>query len=238
MQQIEPFADIRQGTWCIHCGSTAKGSRDHVPSKVFLDRPYPENLPVVDICGRCNQGFSLDEQYLSCFLECVVCGSTDPERLERAKIRRTLSQQVELRSRIERSKRDSDTLDGDKLIVWQPEQERVRNVILKLARGHASFELNEPMMDEPDAISIAPLHLSPESDGENFEASPIRDSPIAPWPEVGSRAMQRLMTGAALVDGWIEVQEERYRCQIVGAGFVSVRMVLRDYLAAEVVWQI
>ena len=34
-------------------------------------------------------------------------------------------------------------------ILWQPEDERVRNVILKLARAHIAFEQNEPQLDEP-----------------------------------------------------------------------------------------
>ena len=166
-----------------------------------------------------------------------MCVSTDPERLERAKISRTLQKRPKLRSRVETAKREADTLGGGKLLVWQPEEDRVRNVILKLAIGHAFFELNERMEDEPDQTWFMPLHLMSKDDRENFEASPLGNFPIAPWPEVGSRAMQRLITGADLVDGWVSVQENRYRYRTMTAGFVAVRMVIRDYLAAEVVWE-
>ena len=40
---------------------------------------YPIHMPTVQSCGNCNNGFSDDEEYLACFIECVVCGATDPE---------------------------------------------------------------------------------------------------------------------------------------------------------------
>jgi hypothetical protein len=236
LQYIENFGDGRQGAWCIHCGGAAKGSRDHMPSRVFLDKPYPENLPQVDVCVSCNQSFSLNEEYLACFLECVVCGTTHPDRLVRPKIRRILDRTTSLRARIERGKREAKTIGRDDLIVWRPEERRVQNVILKLARGHAFFELNEPMLDQPTRLLTTPLHLLADEDRGKFEASALEDFPIAPWPEVGSRAMQRLASGADMVDGWVVVQPGRYRYQAIAAGFVSVKMVLRDYLAAEVIW--
>jgi len=202
----------------------------------FLDEPYPENLPEVDVCAPCNQSFSLDEEYLACFLECVVCGTTDPDRLVRPKIRRGLERNTSLRARIGQARREAETVGGDKLVLWSPEQPRVQNVILKLARGHAFFELNEPMFDQPTHLSATPLHVMADEDRSRFEASPLDEFPIAPWPEVGTRTMQRFASGADLVDGWVIAQPGRYRYQAVAAGFVSVKMVLRDYLAAEVIW--
>ena len=49
-------------------------SRDHVPSKVLLRQPYPENLPVVEICSRCNSGFAKEEEYVAAFVSAVVWG--------------------------------------------------------------------------------------------------------------------------------------------------------------------
>jgi hypothetical protein len=206
-----------------------------MPSKVFLDEPYPANLPEVDVCAPCNQSFSLDEEYLACLLECAACGSTDPEKLVRPKVQRILAKAAPLRSRLELAKREADTHGGEKLVVWTPEDARVRNVILKLARGHALFELNEPMLDEPDHLSFVPIHLMSNDDRRRFENSPMEE-PFAVWPEVGSRAMQRLITGEDLAAGWVVVQENRYRYQAVAGGFVSVKIVLRDYLAAEAIW--
>jgi hypothetical protein len=56
---------------CIYCGESAN-TREHVPSKVFLSRPYPENLPTVPACFDCNNSFSEDELFLSLFMVRVI----------------------------------------------------------------------------------------------------------------------------------------------------------------------
>jgi len=38
---------------CIYCQEQAT-TREHVPSKVFLDEPYSDQLQVVPACSRCN----------------------------------------------------------------------------------------------------------------------------------------------------------------------------------------
>jgi hypothetical protein len=105
---------------------------------------------------------------------------------------------------------------------------------LKLARGHASYELGEPQLNQPMSLNFAPLDtLSPEA-RDDFESPP---SPTA-WPEVGSRAMQRLIEEEGAVDwpGWVVVQSGRYRYSAsIGEGTV-IRIVISEYLAGEVTW--
>lgn len=83
-------------------------------------------------------------------------------------------------------------------------------VVLKLARCHAAFELNEPRLREPSHLGIKPLPLMTEVEREAFERD---DDTFGIWPEVGSRAMQRvLVAGAdAVVERWVTVQESNYR---------------------------
>jgi hypothetical protein len=38
---------------CVYCGRVTE-TRDHVPSRVLLDEPYPDNLPVVPSREACN----------------------------------------------------------------------------------------------------------------------------------------------------------------------------------------
>ena len=85
MEQIKPFSDSRLEGYCAYCGDITN-TRDHVPSKILLDEPYPENLPVVPACSKCNQGFSLDEEYLACLIECIIVGSTKPRDVKRDKM--------------------------------------------------------------------------------------------------------------------------------------------------------
>ena len=108
---------------CIHCGC-GTGPRDHVPSKVILDEPYPPDLPVVDTYEACNQGLLLNKQNLVCFLECVIHGATDPDALGRARAARMLRELPDLRSRIQLFKRE--TLWGE--LLWNPEVDRVKKL--------------------------------------------------------------------------------------------------------------
>ena len=211
MRQISDYSDNRTKGFCVHCGGRDE-TRDHSPSKVFLDSPYPENLPVSPACLPCNNGFALDEQYLACLIECVIAGDVAPEHIERSGIRRILQDNVGLRERLRncRSVQESG-------IFWSADTTRVSRVLLKLARCHAAFENGEPQLEEPKALWFRPLALMNIKELKDFESPPGK---IMMWPEVGSRAMQRLLIAEAGVydEGWIVVQEERYRYR-VDAGY-------------------
>ena len=43
------FNDNRLNNICPYCGDYGD-TRDHVPSKALLDRPFPNDLPVVPAC--------------------------------------------------------------------------------------------------------------------------------------------------------------------------------------------
>lgn len=49
--------------------------------------------------------------------------------------------------------------------------------------------------------------------------------------------MTRLCTGEDMTDGWIVVQEGVYRYAAVESAGFQVRMIVREYLAAEVIWE-
>ncbi len=84
MRQINIFSDRRFDLSCSYCGSSLKEqTRDHVPSKILLDKPFPENLPVILACYSCNQNFSMDEEYFACLIECAKLGTTEIENLQR-----------------------------------------------------------------------------------------------------------------------------------------------------------
>ena len=148
---------------CVFCGGPPD-TRDHVPSKVFLNDPLPDDLPIVEACVTCNQGFSLDEEYFACFLEAVLSGTADPEKMTRTKIRCALSRNPGLVSRLQASVR----FDPDGTMIWTPENDRVRNVVLKLARGHAAYELSLAQLDEPSEIGFLPFIAMSEHDRTEF----------------------------------------------------------------------
>lgn len=229
MQQIPNYGDNRTLAFCAFCGGTTD-TRDHCPSKVFLDEPYPTNLPWVPACLVCNTGFSKDEEYLACLISCVVAGSTDPNLLFREKTRRILQAKPKLRALLQAA--CSESL-GKTTFTIKPD--RVTSVLKKLAQGHALYELHETCIRAPDRFEFAPLDLLSQKQREHFE----KPAASTVWPEVGSRAMQRLVVANAFVSSpaWLEVQPDRYRfLASLGEG-IEVRIVINEYLACFVQWK-
>jgi len=228
VRQIVPRGDERVLGACIYCGA-APETRDHVPSRVLLDEPFPENLPVVPSCRACNTSFSLDEEYCAALIDCVTVGTSEPTSRHRAKVRRILEHQPALAAALQAA-RSVDPATG--AIKFAPNVDRLRTVVLKLARGHAAFELHAVDDDEPSSVSIAPLALLDDPSREAFESPPVASL----FPEVGSRAMTRMFEHGVPSPSWIVVQSERYRFLASPGLPVLVRLVIGEYLGGEVIW--
>ena len=215
----------------MFCGA-GPATREHVVSKMFLDDPLPDHLPLVHSCQSCNNGFSRDEEYLGCLIDCVVSGSTDPEAVGRYKVRASLRHSPALAARIAAGRVEA----GNGQLVWKPEEERVRSIALKLARGHAAHQYSEPRLDDPEGVTVVPLATMTLEQRHWFETIP--ESPG--WPEIGSRAFVNILVadGNAFSDenGWTILQPGRYRYAVAQPGETIVRGVLSEYLAFEVVW--
>jgi len=233
MEQIVPFADDRLLAGCVYCGGVESLTRDHVPSKVLLDEPFPDNLPVVPACDACNQSFSSDELYFACVLESVVSGG-ELSRM-RPRIARRLKDMPDLRARVEASRVRS----ADGRLIHQVEVQRVRSVLLKLARGHVAYELSEPHAEDPAHVRFSPIEDWTDSEMKAFITPPTSQAAQV-WPEIGSRAFILRAAGnpAVASASWFVVQHGRYQYMAeVGRAGTLVRMLIRDYLAAEVIWE-
>jgi hypothetical protein len=159
----------------------------------------------------------------------VLAGSVEANLIKRQKIRRILERKPALVSRFREARRE--TAGGTSFMV---ETKRIESIVLKLARGHAAFELNEPKLDDPSNLAVLPFPSMVPEVRESFEASPWSSI----WPEVGSRAMQRLVVSDPGVSVWITAQPGYYRYLTSVSVGVIVRMVIGEYLACEVVWDI
>lgn len=241
MKQFEDYADNRLINGCIYCGGHPD-TREHVPSKVFLDPPLPSYLPVVGACKDCNNGFSLDEEYLACLIECVLAGCTDPGLVTRARVAKTLQHSPALQARLEEAKYE----EGSRT-HFAIEPDRVRRVLAKLAKGHAAFELSQPCSGDPSVVWYAPLESLTVEQRDSYEASQV----VQAFGEIGSRGMQRLMvtqftlqseaeetsTLDLFINDWVDVQEGRYRYHAADYGDeLRIKIVISEYLACEVVW--
>ena len=235
MRQLNDCSDVRSRGFCIHCGvglDEGNTSRDHVPTRALLDRPYPDNLPAVDVCSECNNGFSKGEDYFVALMACVISGSVELGGRELPVAAGILARSADLAARIERTRRVQWTLWGDAEVQWSAEPDRVENVVLKNARGHAFHELGLPLEFRPSHVGVCPIPLLSHGQRDQFEQWPED----ALWAEMGSRMMQRMALGD-LEYGWVMVQEGVYRYMGVRRpGETVVRSVIREYLATEVSW--
>ena len=66
---------------CVYCGEPAT-TKDHVPPRCLLEKPYPTNLRTVPCCSRCNSKFSLDEQYFLILLSQIGASPTLAAKVE------------------------------------------------------------------------------------------------------------------------------------------------------------
>ncbi len=243
MDQIKDFADSRLIFGCVHCGEPLGETRDHVPPKCFLDKPYPENLSISRCCPECNNQLSRDEEYVVCLIECILAGSVEPNKLMRKSVAATLQRAKGLRLRLQNALRISN--EGP---VFEVETERLKRVLLKLAKGHAAYELSQPCHEDPAHFWFGPLSSLSHEVLDRFNEPHIQKM----FGEVGSRNLQRMIVCEAklaatenvqpkiarmLVNDWIEVQSGNYRFLAIDEGReVVIRLVIREYLACEVGW--
>lgn len=225
---MNDYSDTRQLQTCVYCGKPTR-TRDHVPSKVLLDEPYPDNLAVVPSCMECNHGFSSDEEYFACLIEIMSLGTLDLEVIERNKVRRILSAKPKLKMLIQES---ITYTNGSHLI--KPDWKRVESVVLKHAKGLSAYYMNTPIHgDNPSNLFIEPWTQMTEDQIIQFNQPLVHNK----LPEVGSRVCWNL----CLIEGipfspWIEVQENRFRYQTKADNCIVVRMVFSEYLLCELVW--
>jgi len=244
MDHIDDFSDERHKAWCIQCGKTlsltkGESNKDHVPSQCMLDKKAPDNLPEVRICRECNAGFSGDEEYFVAFLGSVISGTADPKGQAIKRSERVLASNRKIQEAVESSLTVQTDSSGKERVVFVPDMERILRVIVKNARGHVYFEHGQPVFGEPDYANAVPLEVMTKHQASAF----LNVDHGGVWPEVGSRMMQRLARTAFGVDdpdfkdGWVIVQPGVYRYTAIDDDRFVVRIIMREYLAAEVIWE-
>jgi len=48
---------------CIYCNTSIADTVDHIPPKLLLSQPYPDNLLTVPSCFKCNSSFQKHDEY-------------------------------------------------------------------------------------------------------------------------------------------------------------------------------
>lgn len=214
---------------CIYCGRVAE-TREHVPSKTFLNEPYPDNLPTIPACYECNNGYSKDEKYISCFLDVLKSYVYIDYELKNSTITR-LQEDIGLKKMI----REQIFIKDDKA-YFSVDDNKIKRILTKLARGHAGFELDYVKFDD---VGIDVKYNFLFNLSKDYIKTFNNDSTYSLAPEVGSRGtylIQNLdLSDAKMVAMWNIVQNEQYRYQVLyNKSNIIVKIVIFEFLYCEV----
>lgn len=117
--------------FCVYCDKPAL-TRDHVPPKSLLQRPYPANLRTVPACTGCNNGYAKDEQYLAVLLAHISPHDHLQAKLDPGgSINRALETAPSLDDRLI----NSIEVDEHGSPYIRPELERIARITTKIAFG-------------------------------------------------------------------------------------------------------
>ncbi len=227
------YYDGKNENGCIYCGAIAN-TREHFPSKVLLNKPYPDNLFTLPACLKCNNGYSLDEEYLACFIEKLKEKVFKGYKM-RDKIIDILNKKIKLNELI-----DEQIISDGELIILNVETDRFKKVIEKIAICHAGYEFDT--ITSCDTINTwfdFAVNLS------NDQIKCFKESQISNViPEIASRYSTEyciVETNGSkdifLMYNWEKIQKGIYEyCVFINYnGNVCVRLILSDFLYCEVI---
>lgn len=159
---------------------------EHVPARVFLDRPFPENLATVYACRACNNGTSADELYVACLLEVMLAGTIDCAVLKRRRIAQALERHPELTTSLQQALEGTSSARHAKQVA-----QSLTTVATKIARGHLMFDLADPRYDAPQSVRWFRMDEVSTAEAEAFDqwSNWVSATPRL-LPEVGSRALR------------------------------------------------
>ena len=212
---------------CCYCGLEIGTTRDHVPSKILLDKPYPENLMTVPCCKDCNNSFSADEEYVAALIEKSWNGCLDDDFIEREAVRRSLRHSESIRARLSNLFQKS----NNGMLYLNFEEGRLENVIRKTALGLGRYECGK-VFSVRKILSLLRDNLE-ERELALFEFGMVRHER---YPEVGSRLLAQVVeSGNVLNAEWKIVQPNRFRYMIrQRRTSVEIRLVFSECFIAVV----
>lgn len=100
-------------------------------------------------------------------------------------VKRALSRNLRLMVQLEKYRWYDDT----GCPWWQSNEAQLHNVVMKLPKGHAAYELSELWHDESGVYSFCTIIAIPEVKRQDFEG--MRSGFQCLWAELGSRGFQR-----------------------------------------------
>ncbi|MBR0542035.1 MAG: hypothetical protein IJK26_07510 [Clostridia bacterium] len=238
--------------FCIYCGKKSD-TREHIPSKAFLRKPYPSDLAVLPACSSCNNSFSDDELYTEIYIDALKHLSGYSNDIS-----------IENKDRVFKNSAFLDAQNDVKLFYETgsiPNRKQIERVILKLAIGHLVYELSEgyggvEWAGNPESIEYNFAFALNDSIIENYNEFVSLNGKIL--PEVGTRTYNNILVFEAKLSpcesipnsnkqlimplafmNWVDVQDGNYRYMAWmedGKTFV-IKIVLHEFCYAKIVFK-
>lgn len=231
--------------YCVYCGEKSD-TREHCPSKVFLSEPYPNDLPVLPACFKCNNGFSADEIYTEIYIDALkyLSGNSD-----------TLSDKNKkhINNNTAFSDAQMDLTNFNKTGVM-PKRDKILRILTKLSICHMVYDLSEGY--SVDGCRILPLKVEYKmgleistNEKEQFENFVYMSDKLCPI--IGSRVYDRIfvlepilnneignVTIPLIIMDWYNIQDDNYRyvAWFDNDNTFHVRIVLHNFLYSEAIF--
>ena len=112
---------------CIFCSNPAD-TREHIIPRCFLNKPYPNNLPTLLSCRKCNSSFSLDEEYVMYLIDYLKSIEVNDGEFTRQKAEKAFEHNGKLEDRMIES---LEVLDNG--VCFNVENDRVERIAKKIS---------------------------------------------------------------------------------------------------------
>lgn len=174
--------NLRGRPVCAICGVRVATTRDHLPPKALLVKPYPDNLITVPACAVCNNGASqVDEQFRVYLAATVGDKSESAKKLWKDRSLATLRKNRKLVTALSSTMRDvevrtpSGTVIGKRTAYLWPAPV-FESVVERIARGLYFHHFGE-VLGSRVACEVGFLNSLPET--------VVKDTADWPYSHVG-----------------------------------------------------
>ena len=203
--------------FCIYCGGNAI-TKEHCPTRGLMLKPRPFDLPTLPACEKCNNSFSSDEMYTVSLVKALNTFLNNGEETG-------LEMNISTRQEVNDAKKEAEFIAKS---GYYRDDKRLRNTLIKLAVGHAIFELTigyaGQLYKEADInVEYYFRHFISPDKWEKFNQLEVIETNNI--PEIGSRLFRniyvvsvkrkkesgrKIKTECIALD-WTNVQEGKYK---------------------------
>ena len=233
--------------YCVYCGEESD-TREHAPSKVFLQKPYPSDLPVLPACYKCNNGFSDDELYVEVYIDSLKYLSGYSSCLREENNDRIKSNAAFWDAQYDLHK----FYQGENISI----NPKIERILTKLAVCHMVYELSDGYSTnncciQPKLVSYYFSFDMTKSEIDAFDEFVLMNDKQT--PTIGSRVFDKVYVLEPalnnideteinkirmIVMSWTNIQEQNYRyiAWLENDDTFHIKIVIHDFLYAEIIF--